>query len=64
MSIGNSILIIEDEFITAIAIEELLKEEDYLVLGIAADGVKALELCEQALEPPPCSSAISTLKVI
>jgi len=48
----NSILIAEDELITASAIEELLLEEDYYVLGIAADGATALRLCLQAPEPP------------
>lgn len=48
----NSILLAEDELITASAIEELLQEEDYYVLGIAADGATALRLCQQAPEPP------------
>lgn len=48
----NSILLAEDELITASAIEELLLEEDYYVLGIAADGATALRLCQQAPEPP------------
>lgn len=48
----HSILIVEDELITAAAIEELLLAEDYSVLGIAADATKALQLCSQVQEPP------------
>ena len=52
MKATRTILIVEDELITAAAIEELLLEEDYLILGVAADGTAALELCRQAKEPP------------
>ncbi|WP_407523998.1 response regulator transcription factor [Lacibacter sp. MH-610] len=52
MKENTTILIVEDELITAAAIEELLLEEDYQIIGVAADGTTALELCRQAAEPP------------
>lgn len=52
MKRNNNILIVEDELITAESIRELLQEEEYDVLGVAADGHKALRLCESATEPP------------
>ena len=48
----SSILIIEDEMITATSIVELLEEEDYEVIGIARDAQKALLMCNQAAPPP------------
>jgi DNA-binding NarL/FixJ family response regulator len=47
-----SILIVEDELITATAIEELLLEEEYQILGIAADGETAIQLCRQTIDGP------------
>ncbi|MDF2380815.1 DNA-binding response regulator [Nostoc ellipsosporum NOK] len=47
-----SILIVEDELITATSIQELLEEEDYRVTGIASNAATALRLCSQA-EPVP-----------
>jgi len=47
-----SILVIEDEMITATSIVELLKDEDYEVMGIARDAQKALLMCNQAETPP------------
>lgn len=47
-----TVLIIEDELITAASIEELLLEEDYNIIGIARDAVTALRLCNQAAAPP------------
>lgn len=47
-----SILIVEDELITATSIQELLEEEDYKVAGIAANASTALRLCSQA-QPVP-----------
>lgn len=48
----SSILVIEDEMITATSIVELLEEEDYEVIGIARDAQKALLMCNQAAPPP------------
>ena len=45
------ILIIEDELITASAIEELLTEEEYDLIGIAKDAVTALKLCSESATP-------------
>ncbi|MEI9955265.1 MAG: response regulator [Ferruginibacter sp.] len=47
-----TILIVEDELITAASIEELLLEEDYNIIGIARDAITALRLCNQSAEPP------------
>lgn len=47
-----TVLIVEDELITAVSIEELLQEEDYTIVGIARDAVTALRLCNQAAAPP------------
>ncbi|MGF2412082.1 MAG: response regulator, partial [Ferruginibacter sp.] len=47
-----TVLIVEDELITAVSIEELLQEEDYNIIGIARDAVTALRLCNQAAAPP------------
>jgi len=47
-----TVLIVEDELITAASIEELLLEEDYISIGIAKDAVTALRLCNHAAEPP------------
>lgn len=52
MTKNPTVLIIEDELITAISIEELLQDEDYTVLGIARDAVTARRLCSQGAEPP------------
>jgi DNA-binding NarL/FixJ family response regulator len=52
MKENATVLIIEDELITAISIEELLQEEDYSIIGIAKDAVTALRLCNQSAEPP------------
>lgn len=47
-----TILIVEDELITAESIAELLEEEDYAIAGIAGDAVKALRICSQS-DPLP-----------
>ena len=46
------ILIVEDELITANAIEELLTEEEYEVIGIAKDAATAFKLCGQSTTAP------------
>ena len=46
------ILIVEDELITASAIEELLTEEEYEVIGIAKDAATAFKLCGQSTTAP------------
>ena len=46
------ILIIEDELITASAIEELLLEEEYGVIGIAKDAATALKLSAESSSAP------------
>lgn len=48
----SSILVIEDEMITATSIVELMEDEDYEVIGIARDAQKALLMCNQAAPPP------------
>ena len=52
MSKAHSILIVEDELITASSIQELLMEEDFAVMGIAKDAATALRLCAKAEVPP------------
>lgn len=52
MNKNASILIIEDEMITATSIAELLEEEDYNVIGIARDAGKAMLLSSQSAEAP------------
>ncbi len=47
-----TVLIIEDELITAASIEELLQEEEYTVIGMAKDAATAFRLCNHADEPP------------
>ena len=52
MNEKDTVLIIEDELITAESISELLAEEDYNVVGIAKDANTALRLCRESDEPP------------
>jgi DNA-binding NarL/FixJ family response regulator len=52
MPIQNTILIVEDEFITATSILELLTEENYTIIGVANNASKALLLCNKTLMPP------------
>lgn len=52
MKTATSILIVEDEAITAQDIAELLEEEDYTIEGIAADAATALHICSKAGQPP------------
>jgi len=52
MTENPTVLIVEDELITAASIEELLQEEDYTITGLAKDAVTALRLCNHAVEPP------------
>ena len=52
MQNNNAILIVEDEMITATSIAELLQEEDYKVIGIARNAVKALHLSNQSDNVP------------
>ena len=47
-----TVLIVEDELITAESIHELLEEEDYHVTGIAKDAAGAIRLCNSATVPP------------
>lgn len=47
-----SVLIIEDELITAASIAELLEEEDYHVAGKARDAATALRICNTAEKIP------------
>jgi DNA-binding NarL/FixJ family response regulator len=47
-----TVLIVEDELITAASIEELLLEEEYIVIGVVKDAVTAMRLCSQAIAPP------------
>lgn len=48
----DTVLIVEDELITAESILELLEEEDYFVAGIAKDAATALRLSGEAETPP------------
>lgn len=52
MKENPSVLIVEDELITATSIEELLTDEDYAITGIAKDAVTALRICSQTADPP------------
>lgn len=52
MKTTTSILIVEDEAITAQDIAELLEDEDYIIEGIAADAATALQICSKAIQPP------------
>ncbi|MET0393030.1 MAG: DNA-binding response regulator [Chitinophagaceae bacterium] len=47
-----SILIVEDELITAESIAELLEEEDYVITGRARDAATALRICNTAPRVP------------
>ena len=47
-----SILIVEDELITAESIMELLEEEDYVITGRARDAATALRICNTAPRLP------------
>ena len=49
---NTTILVVEDELITAESIAELLEEEDYQLAGIARDAASALLLCRQAETVP------------
>lgn len=48
----SSVLIIEDELITAEAIAQLLREEEYEVAGIAGDATSAIHICNTAAKLP------------
>ena len=48
MNEKDTVLIVEDELITAESISELLAEEDYNVVGIAKDANTALRLCRES----------------
>lgn len=52
MNEKDTVLIVEDELITAESISELLAEEDYKVIGVAKDADTALRLCSEGEEPP------------
>jgi len=52
MNEKDTVLIVEDELITAESISELLAEEDYNIVGIAKDASTALRLCRESEEPP------------
>jgi DNA-binding NarL/FixJ family response regulator len=47
-----TVLIVEDELITAESINELLQEEDYAVTGIARDAATALRMYNAAVSSP------------
>jgi DNA-binding NarL/FixJ family response regulator len=47
MSTNATILIVEDELITAESIAELLTQEDYEIAGISPTAAGALDLCEE-----------------
>lgn len=47
-----SVLIVEDELITAESIAELLEEEDYCIAGRARDAATALRICHTAERVP------------
>jgi DNA-binding NarL/FixJ family response regulator len=48
----SSILVVEDELITAESISQLLEEEEHIIAGIAKDAATALLICQQASPPP------------
>lgn len=48
----DTVLIVEDELITAESISELLAEEDYHITGVAKDAATALKMCSESEEPP------------
>jgi DNA-binding NarL/FixJ family response regulator len=52
MNEKDTVLIVEDELITAERISELLAEEDYSIIGIAKDAITALRLCREREGPP------------
>ena len=52
MNEKDTVLIIEDELITAESISELLAEEDYKIIGVAKDANTALRLSRESEEPP------------
>lgn len=47
MNIAESVLIVEDELISAMSISELLEQEDYAIAGIAKDADTALRICRE-----------------
>lgn len=49
---NTTILLVEDELITAESIAELLQDEEYQLAGIAPDAATALLLCSQAETVP------------
>lgn len=44
-----SILVVEDELITAESIFELLEQEDFKMIGVAKDAATAFQLCEKEM---------------
>ena len=44
-----SILVVEDELITAESIFELLEQEDFKMIGVAKDAATAFQLCENEI---------------
>jgi DNA-binding NarL/FixJ family response regulator len=52
MTENATVLIVEDELITAASIEELLLEEDFTIIGLAKDAPTAMRYCNQAPELP------------
>jgi DNA-binding NarL/FixJ family response regulator len=52
MNSKHHILIVEDELITASSIQELLEEECFSIIGVAADAARALQLCTQSDHAP------------
>lgn len=47
MNISESVLIVEDELISAMSISELLEQEDYIIAGIAKDADTAMRICSE-----------------
>lgn len=47
-----TVLVVEDELITAESISELLSEEEYKIAGIAKDAAGAFRICTEANEVP------------
>jgi DNA-binding NarL/FixJ family response regulator len=47
-----TVLVVEDELITAESIAELLTEEEYKIAGIAKDAASAFRICTEAEELP------------
>lgn len=47
MNSVESVLIVEDELISAMSISELLEQEDYVIAGVAKDAEAAMRICSE-----------------